>query len=92
MLRFLYTKRSLVGIDDLEAQTDPTAIDYQQDGTLVISQLRAGAGVGVYGMDGKLVQQLKARHAGTYRLSLSSLPKGVYIVKADNITYKIMKR
>lgn len=92
VLRFLYTKRSLVGIDDLEAQTDPTAIDYQQDGTLVISQLRAGAGVGVYGMDGKLVQQLKARHAGTYRLSLSSLPKGVYIVKADNITYKIMKR
>lgn len=92
VLRFLYTKRSLVGIDDLEAQTDPTAIDYQQDGTLVISQLRAGAGVGVYSMDGKLVQQLKARHAGTYRLSLSSLPKGVYIVKADNITYKIMKR
>ena len=92
VLRFLYTKRSVVGIDDLETQNDPTAIDYQQDGTLVISQLRAGAGVGVYSMDGKLVQQLKARHAGTYRLSLSSLPRGVYIVKADNITYKIMKR
>ena len=39
-----------------------------------------------------MVQQLQAGHSGTYRISLSSLPQGVYIVKADNITYKIMKR
>ena len=92
VLRFLYTKRSVVGIDDVEADYDPTAVDYQQDGMLVISQLKAGAFVGIYAMDGKLVKQLNANHTGTYRLSLSSLPRGVYIVKADNITYKIMKR
>jgi hypothetical protein len=63
-----------------------------EDGMLVISQLKANATVNIYAFDGKLVQQLTARHAGTYRLSLSSLPAGVYLVKADNITYKITKR
>lgn len=92
VLRFTYVKHSVVGIDDLQVDTEPTEVNFQQDGTLVISQLKAGASVGVYALDGKLVQRLKARHKGTYRLSLSSLPKGVYIVKADNITYKIMKR
>jgi len=38
------------------------------------------------------VRRLIADHTGTYRLSLSTLPQGVYIVKADKITYKIMKR
>lgn len=90
--RFSFVTRSVVGIDDLQVDTDPTAVSYQQDGTLVISQLKAGATVGIYALDGKLVQQLKATHSGTYRLSLSSLPKGVYIVKANTITYKIMKR
>ena len=39
-----------------------------------------------------LVRQLKPQRSGTYRLNLSELPSGLYIVKADNITYKITKR
>lgn len=89
ILRFTYEKRSVTGVSEL--QTEPAAVDYE-DGELVISGLKAGAAVGVYSLDGKLVRQLTARYAGTYRLSLAALPQGVYIVKADNITYKIMKR
>ena len=89
ILRFTYEKRSVTGVSELQAE--PAAVDYE-DGELVISGLKAGAAVGVYSLDGKLVRQLTARHAGTYRLSLAALPQGVYIVKADNITYKIMKR
>ena len=89
ILRFTYEKRSVTGVSELQAE--PAAVDYE-DGELVISGLKAGAAVGVYSLDGKLVRQLTARHAGTYRLSLAALPQGVYIVKADNITYKILKR
>ena len=89
ILRFTYEKRSVTGVSELQAE--PAAVDYE-DGELVIRGLKAGAAVGVYSLDGKLVRQLTARHAGTYRLSLAALPQGVYIVKADNITYKIMKR
>ena len=58
----------------------------------IISQMKEGAVVNIYGMDGKVITQFTAKHAGSCRLNLSPLPKGVYIVKADNITYKIMKR
>ena len=89
VLRFTYVKRDPSGID--EQIVDPTEISYE-DGVLVISQIKAGASVGVYALDGKLVRQLKAQRSGTYRLSLSDLPTGLYLVKADNVTYKITKQ
>jgi sugar lactone lactonase YvrE len=64
----------------------------QEGDVLVISQVKAGATVSVYALDGKLIRQLTAPHAGTYRLNLSELPAGLYLVKADNVTYKIVKR
>jgi hypothetical protein len=88
VLRFTYVKKDASGID--ETVVDPTEVSY--DGSvLVISQLKQGASVDIYSLDGKLVRQLKAYRSGTYRLSLSELPTGLYLVKADNITYKIMK-
>ena len=89
VLRFTYVKRDPSGIN--EQIVDPTEISYE-DGVLVISQIKAGASVGVYALDGKLVRQLKAQRAGTYRLSLSELPTGLYLVKADNVAYKITKQ
>ena len=89
IIRFTYEGKDVSGIDELTA--DPAEIS-MEEGTLVISQLKANAIVNIYALDGKLVHQLKAQRAGTYRLSLSSLPIGVYLVKADNITYKITKR
>ena len=89
VIRFTYDGKSATGIDEMGV--DPAEIS-MQDGTLVISQMKANSTVNVYSTDGKLVRQLKAQRAGTYRLSLSSLRSGVYLVKADNITYKITKR
>ena len=92
VIRFIYKNVSPTGINDLTVDDDPTVVNYQEDGVLVISQFKEGGAVSIYAMDGKLIRKLKATHKGTYRISLSSLPKGVYIVKADTITYKIMKR
>ena len=91
VLRFTYA-RSQVGIQERSADDD-TEISYQKDdGTLVLSQMAANATVAVYTTDGKLVKKLTTSHAGTFRLNLSSLPYGVYIVKAGTITYKLLKR
>ena len=89
VIRFTYDGKSATGIDEM--RVDPAEIS-MQDGTLVISQMKANSTVNVYSTDGKLVRQLKAQRAGTYRLSLSSLRAGVYLVQADTITYKITKR
>lgn len=89
VLRFTYKKQDPNGIS--EQRIEQASIDYD-GGVLVVSGIKAGASVGIYAMDGKPVQQLTATRTGTYRISLSSLPQGVYLVKAENITYKIMKR
>ena len=89
VIRFTYDGKSAAGIDEMTI--DPAEIS-MQDGTLVISRMKANSTVNVYSTDGKLVRHLKAQRAGTYRLNLSSLRAGVYLVKADNTTYKITKR
>ncbi len=89
VIRFAYDAKSATGIDEI--QDEPAAISQEGD-VLVISQVKAGATVSVYALDGKLVRQLKPQRSGTYRLNLSELPSGLYIVKADNTTYKITKR
>ena len=92
VVNFTYVNTDPTGIDDLDKEaSNPAEVSYK-DGTLVLSQLKQGASVAVYTADGKIVRELKAQHQGSFRLSLASLPKGVYIVKADTITYKIMKR
>ena len=89
IIRFTYEGKDAAGIDELTV--DPAEIS-MEGGTLVISQMKANSTVNVYSMDGKLVRQLTAQRAGTYRLSLSSFPAGVYLVKADNYTFKITKQ
>ena len=86
---FTYETQSVTGVSEL--REEPATIDYN-NGELVVSGLKANGAVSIYAMDGKLVQQRTASRGGTFRLSLSSLPHGVYIVKVGNITYKIMKR
>ena len=89
VLRFTYAKKSPTGIS--EQVVNPTEVTYEND-VLVISQLKANAVASIYAIDGKLIRQLKPHRTGTYRISLSELPTGLYLVKADNVTYKITKR
>ncbi len=88
VIRFAYDAKSATGIDEI--QDEPAGISQEGD-VLVISQVKAGATVSVFALDGKLVRQLKPQRSGTYRLNLSELPSGLYIVKAGNTTYKITK-
>jgi hypothetical protein len=89
VIRFTYETRSITGVSELRDEL--AEINYK-DGELVISGIKVGSSVNIYSLDGKLVKQLTAQRTGSYRISLASLSKGVYIVKSDNVTYKIMKR
>ena len=59
---------------------------------LVVSSLNGEASVRIYTLDGKLVRKIRNTDNGTCRIDLSMLPKGIYLVKTDTITYKIIKR
>lgn len=88
VLRFTYAMRDASGIS--ETYAPKTGVQFK-DNVLVISQIRQGSFVGVYSLDGKLLRQLTPHHSGTFRLNLSDLPSGLYLVKAANTTYKITK-
>ena len=88
VIRFTYKKVDPTGIDEPVAEPAELSFD---DGILVISNIKAGTVVSVYTLDGQPVQQMKPARTGTYRLNLSQLPSGVYVVKAGTITYKIAK-
>ena len=88
VLQFTYAKKDPAGIN--ETIDEKTEVTFQDD-VLVISQIKAGKTVSLYALDGKLIRQLKPQRSGTYRLNLSELSSGLYLVKADNTTYKITK-
>ena len=69
---------------------DPSGFNYK-DGVILMSKLKKNAAVGIYTPDGKMLRQFTANNDGTCRLSLSTLPKGVYLIKAGNLTYKITR-
>ena len=92
VVKIAYKNPEQTEIDSPIADRNTAEINYQDDGQLVISKLSEGAAVSIYAMDGRLLRRLSTSGDGTCRLDLSALPKGVYLVKTDYITYKIMKR
>lgn len=89
VVRFTYQDIDPSGIQEIYSKDAGVSFE---DGMLVVSQIKANSTVCVYSLDGRLVHQLAAKRAGTYRLNLSSLPFGVYLVKTGSLTYKITKR
>ncbi|MBR1412759.1 MAG: T9SS type A sorting domain-containing protein [Prevotella sp.] len=59
---------------------------------IVVKGLTSGKTVIVYRVDGTQLLTQRSDSSDRMTISLSSLPAGVYIIKADEITYKFLKR
>ena len=57
-----------------------------------INGLKAGARVGIYSINGTLVSNINADAQGAASINLSNLPKGVYILRTPNKSFKIINR
>ncbi len=88
VVRYTFQKRT-TGIDEVD--TNQEVIDYK-DGVLTLSGLEAGTPISLYTIDGRLLQAHTVADDGTYRQSFASLRQGVYVVKVNHKSYKIMKR
>ena len=88
VMRYTFQKRT-TGIDEVD--TNQEVIDYK-DGVLTLSGLEAGTPISLYTIDGRLLQAHTVADDGTYRQSFASLRQGVYVVKVNHKSYKIMKR
>ena len=63
-----------------------------QQGNVYFSGCRAGSSISIYTLDGKLLQTVRADAIGNACLVTGTYPSGVYIIKTETITHKIIKR
>lgn len=65
---------------------------HRSGNTLIFDGLPAGSSVLVFTLGGQLNIKVKADDNGHAEVDLQSLPEGVYIVKAHNVSTKIAKK
>lgn len=62
------------------------------DEAVNFSSLPQGSLVRIYSTSGVLIGNVKADESGSASINLSDLAQGVYIIKTENITHKIIKK
>lgn len=81
--------------DGTDGISSPSAIssEVSADGeTITFTGLKPGTAVSLYTVAGQLVSTVTASGPTKTAVSVSQLPVGVYVVKANGVTYKITKR
>lgn len=63
-----------------------------QQGDVYFSGCKAGSNVSIYSIGGKILYTTEIDANGNACLMLSSYPSGVYIIKTEKVTHKIIKR
>ena len=64
----------------------------QDNDQLILYNFPAGTNIYVYGIDGKQLINYKVNGDQKQIVSIKDLPNGIYVVKANNISYKVIKR
>lgn len=63
-----------------------------RDNVLYLENLKPGTRIQLFTADGKMIATQQADGTQTITISLAQRPAGVYIVKANDVTYKMMKQ
>ena len=72
---------------------DDKAAQMELDNYVVsITGAKSGVTVSVVGSDGKTLNSYKTDTDGSVTFSIAELPEGVYIIKSENLTCKILKK
>ena len=80
------------GLDDkVDLLTDGQAMINKGD-YLLFPELKSGDSVIIYSSNGMLVADKKIGTDGEYVFSLNEMPIGIYMVKVNDVTYKIVKK
>ena len=77
---------------DIALQTNERAVQVSRDGNAVtFRNLKEGATIAVYTANGLLLEQRKAESGKSITLSVEDRPSGVYLIKTEAETIKLMK-
>ena len=86
-----YTYENLAS--DIEALLTDKEVYVSREGDVITFQnLHSAQPIQVFSIDGKLLETHSVNDKQSTSLSLNAYPTGVYIVKVNGTTYKMMKR
>lgn len=89
MKQVRYGKKFLpTGIHDLFPRGEQPFV--QNNDKLYFNNLPANTQINIYTFDGKMIRS--ERHDGRAEISVTNLPSGVYFLKMNDETYKILKK
>lgn len=89
MDRLIYEYEALD--DKVDLLTDGQAM-INKGGYLLFPELKSGDSVMIYSSNGVLVADKKMGADGEYVFPLNEVPIGIYMVKVNDVTYKIVKK
>lgn len=81
---------TLTGITTMEANKTEGSV-MSNGNIIIVDGQKAYSHVGIYTMDGKNVETLATDGNGCLNVNISTLSKGVYIIKTNSTTIKITK-
>ena len=87
--RITYESSETVSIMNLQTGKSSFRLDSE---SLLFPALSVNSTVSLYSINGTLVFNKTIQTAGEYSFPLSGLNSGVYLVKVNGLTYKILKR
>ena len=88
VLRYTY-ESAANGVDEVKA----VRAAFSKDGeTLTLTGLKPGTAIYLYNVAGQLLRTINSGDQPKVVVSVSNFPAGVYVVKANDVTYKITKR
>jgi len=88
VLRYTYENVST----DIRILPDNQIRISQNNNVLTLENLKSNTSVQLFSIDGKLLETHKASSDAPISISLKAYPLGVYIIKANGVTYKMMKK
>lgn len=84
--------REEVSIKDLSRDNKNILFTYMDGQTVIIQGSVVTSGVRVYDVNGRMVSPDMSAVENEVRVSLSTLPTGIYIIRCNNQSYKIVKK
>ncbi len=81
-------KLTPTGVQDLSRHDEKSIV--QNNDKLYFNNLPAQTQINIFTFDGKMIKS--ERHDGKAEISISNLPSGIYFLKMNDETYKILKK
>ena len=85
-------KYTFVSSSDIQ-EINGMGASFSQDGeTLIFRNLKENTNIEIFTVSGQVIKKINNGKHSKATVSVSNLPIGVYVIKANDLTFKITKR